>query len=299
MPIITVFTPTYNRCKLLTRAYHACQKQTCKDFIWLIVDDGSTDHTEETVHAWQDESNAFEIRYIKKANQGVHSAYNTAIMNTDTELLMAVDSDDYMPEDSVETAVNFWKQNGSDEYAGIVSIDRYQDGTVVGDMLPEQKSINLIDLLIGKYKINNGDRTDVVRTDLYRSVLPNKGVYDPIKQYEPHMLHLEISKNYDFLVLNHSLKTVEYQNSGLTNTLYQRYLDKAECFMEIRREYMTFHAPFMFKLKTSIHYVSSCFLAKKANRIFCHDFPVGYSILALIPGFFLSSYIKTKCVSSK
>jgi len=46
---ITVFTPSYNRAYILPQCYEALKRQTCKDFIWQIVDDGSTDNTRELV----------------------------------------------------------------------------------------------------------------------------------------------------------------------------------------------------------------------------------------------------------
>lgn len=61
---LTVFTPTYNRAHTLPRTYESLVKQDCKEFIWLIVDDGSTDQTEELVRKWQTEKTGFEIRYI-------------------------------------------------------------------------------------------------------------------------------------------------------------------------------------------------------------------------------------------
>ena len=49
MPTLTVFTPTYNRAYVLPQCYASMCRQTCKDFVWLVVDDGSTDGTRELV----------------------------------------------------------------------------------------------------------------------------------------------------------------------------------------------------------------------------------------------------------
>ena len=65
---VTVFTPTYNRAYIIENLYRSLQRQTCKDFEWLIVDDGSTDNTEEVIRNWQNEENEFTIRYYKKKN---------------------------------------------------------------------------------------------------------------------------------------------------------------------------------------------------------------------------------------
>lgn len=64
MKTLTVFTPAYNRVQTLHRTYQSLCNQKCKDFIWLIVDDGSTDDTAELIRKWQTCDNGFEIQYI-------------------------------------------------------------------------------------------------------------------------------------------------------------------------------------------------------------------------------------------
>ena len=59
----TVFTPTFNRKELLEKLYKSLQKQTFKDFEWLIVDDGSTDGTGEKVKEFLEESK-LDIKYF-------------------------------------------------------------------------------------------------------------------------------------------------------------------------------------------------------------------------------------------
>ena len=99
MKTLTIFTPAYNRAYCLDRCYKALKRQTNKDFDWLIIDDGSTDNTRELVQSWIDkQDNGFEIRYIYKENGGLHTAYNEAIANMDTELSMCIDSDDFPPD---------------------------------------------------------------------------------------------------------------------------------------------------------------------------------------------------------
>ncbi len=96
MKKLTIFTPTYNRAYKLVDAYASLIKQSCKDFVWLIIDDGSTDNTEEIVKKWRHESE-FEIVYKKKKNGGKHSAYNYALNYLKTEYVyLALDSDDVL-----------------------------------------------------------------------------------------------------------------------------------------------------------------------------------------------------------
>ena len=63
MPVWTVFTPAYNRAHTLGRTYESLLSQNCKDFVWLIIDDGSTDNIAGLVSDWQKRENGFEIRF--------------------------------------------------------------------------------------------------------------------------------------------------------------------------------------------------------------------------------------------
>lgn len=294
METLTIFTPTFNRQKFLQRGYNALKRQTSKDFIWMIIDDGSTDNTQETVQKWIDKEKNFKIEYFYKKNGGLYTAYNYAIEKSHTELMVCIDSDDYMPDDAVEKIISFWKINGSKKYAGIIGLDFDLNNHVIGDYLPNRKTVNLIDLLIGKYPIINGDRTNVVRTDIYKRYAPLKG-YDGEKNFNPHYIHLCISKDYDFLVLNENLRYVDYQENGMTNQIFKQYFDSPKSFLKTRQLYLSFKkAPLKFKIKNSIHYVSSCILSKEYRKIFKNPLGIAYVFISIIPGILLSIIIYFK-----
>ena len=293
-PILTVFTPAYNRADLLTRCYESMCKQTNKNFIWMIVDDGSTDNTREISESWVKNTKDFQVIYIYKENGGLHTAYNTAIANIDTELCVCIDSDDFMPNNAVGMILDFWKKNGSDKYAGIVGLDFDMDGNVIGDMLPDIKSVNLIGLFTGKYNIVNGDRTNVVRTELYKKYAPMK-VFKGEKNFNPHYMHLQISEEYDFLVLNENLRFVDYQETGMTNSMLKQYRSSPNSFAEIRKLYLSFKdTSLKFKIKHSIHLASSCILAKKTMSSIKDNPYKLLSVIALPFGFALSLIVRCK-----
>ena len=294
MKTLTIFTPTFNRIELLKRGYEALKKQTSKDFIWMIIDDGSIDNTKEVVKRWSLENPGFKIEYYYKENGGLYTAYNYAIEKAETELMVCIDSDDFMPENAVEIIIDFWKKNGNKSFAGIVGLDYYLNGNVIGDFLPNQKSVNLIDLLIGKYKIVNGDRTNVVRTELYKKYGPLQG-YKGEKNFNPHYLHLQISKDYDFLVLNKNLRYVDYQENGMTSYIFKQYYESPNSFLKTRELYLTYkNAPIKFKLKNSIHYVSSCILSKNIKKIIKNPAGLRYTLIGVIPGLLLTFIVSYK-----
>lgn len=293
MAKITVFTPTYNRADLLPRGYEALKRQTCKDFVWLIVDDGSTDHTRQVVEKWQEAETDFEIRYVYQENGGLHTGYNTAISMLDTEFAVCVDSDDYLTDNAIERVLEFWAVHGGDDLAGVVALDGDSSGAVIGDPLPEQKQINLIDLLLGKYSIRNGDRKLFIRSCLYKSVAPQM-TFPGEKNFNPHYMHLQISQNYDFLVLNEIVCVVEYQGSGMSNGMFRQYYSSPRSFAQTRRLYLSFpNAGFGFRLKQCIHYVSSSILA--GDKKFIQSSPAKLMTIAAIPfGIALFLYISIR-----
>jgi glycosyltransferase involved in cell wall biosynthesis len=91
--LFTVFTPSYNRARTLPRVYESLQRQTLRNFEWLVMDDGSTDDTRQLVTRWQAESN-FPIRYIFQENQGKPAAFNHGVQEARGKLFLTLDSDD-------------------------------------------------------------------------------------------------------------------------------------------------------------------------------------------------------------
>lgn len=290
---LTVFTPAYNRADLLLRCFEGMKRQTNKNFMWMIIDDGSTDHTKSLVEDWLKEPLDFEIVYYYKENGGLHTAYNEAIAHIQTELCVCIDSDDFMPDDAVEKILTFWQEQGSDEVAGIVGLDYDLQGNVIGDPLPQQRTVNLIDLLVGKYHIHNGDRTNVVRTELYKKYAPMRS-FPGEKNFNPHYMHLQISREYDFLVLNESLRYVDYQSGGMSASMFRQYRNSPKSFAETRKLYLSFPSTgWKFRFRHSIHYVSSCIFAK--NKHFLRESPAKLlTLCALLPGIMLNFYIRLK-----
>lgn len=292
MARITVFTPAFNRAHTLPRTYSSLCRQNCKDFLWLIVDDGSTDDTESLVDHWRSQETEFEIRYIKKENGGLHTAYNAAISVLDTELAMCIDSDDWLTDDAIEKILKKWDLEGDPQLAGIEALDCYQDGKIIGDLLPDQKTINLIDLYVGRYRIRNGDRKPIVRSELYQAVAPMPTLNGE-KNFNPHYMHLQISLKYDFLVMNEPVCVVEYQADGMSRNIFKQYRNSPNSFAQLRRLCMQFkNAPLSFKVRNAIHYVSSCLIAGAYIDLWKKTPDLKMTILAFPFGLMLSFCVR-------
>ena len=293
IPTLTVFTPSYNHGRFLIRVYKSLKRQTNKDFCWIIVDDGSTDGTQEIVKDFLREPE-FYINYFLKENGGLHTAYNTAIEKINTPLAACCDADDVLVEDAVDKIVNFWLKNGSEKYAGIYGLCYDTEGKSIGGPFSEGlHKVNTKDIEIGRIKMKRGDMMLVVRSELYKQVAPMLG-FEGEKYFNPHYMHHLICKKYDFLVLNECLMIKEYQVDGLSNNMLWQYYNSPRSFREIRRLYLGFkEASLKYKVKNAIHYSSSCILAHDIGGVL--KSPCPFLIMVLFPlGLLFSIYIRVK-----
>lgn len=153
MPLVTVFTATYNRAASLGMVYQSLVKQTFQNFEWIIVDDGSSDNTGALVAGWTEEAN-FPIRYFYQENSGKHIAMNKALDEAKGYFFANLDSDDYIVDRALETMVDTWNgipENRREEFAAVKARCFNPDtGMPVGSPIPNGKMETTI--LEAKYK---------------------------------------------------------------------------------------------------------------------------------------------------
>ncbi len=253
MKLLTVFTPAHNRAHTIGRTYESLCRQTSKNFCWLVVDDGSKDNTKELVDRWIAEAK-IEITYIYQQNQGMHGAHNTAYRNITTELNVCIDSDDYMPDDAVEIIENFWEENRSERYAGMIGLDVDLNGDLIGTDFPP----TLKETTLTGYNANggSGDKKLVYRTD----VIIKTHEY-PLFEGERYVglgcRYLEIDQTYKLLTINKPLAIVEYQVDGSSMSMYKQYWNNPKGFAYVRKHDMVYYKSWKQWIRASIHYVSS------------------------------------------
>ena len=286
MPTLTVFTPAFNRAYTLPRTYASLLGQTCKDFEWLVIDDGSSDGTGDLVKGWMDDGK-IAIRYIFQENQGMHGAHNTAYRNITTELNTCIDSDDYMPADAVEKIVSFWKENGSDRFAGIVGLDYAEKGGLIGTRFPEDlKETTLSGFYAGG---GRGDKKLVYRTDVIRRY-PEYPVFNGEKYFSLGYKYLLIDQDYKLLTLNEPLVIVDYQMDGSSFNMYRQYWNNPYGFMFLRKIHMKLKPSFHGRFKSCVHYVSHCLRAGRRDELFNNPCPA-LTAISIIPG--IALYFRT------
>ena len=290
MPLITIFTPAYNRAHTLGRTYQSLLAQDCKDFIWLIIDDGSTDQTAEFVKQWQAQENGFEIRYIYKENGGMHTAHNVAYTAIDTELNVCIDSDDMLAPHAVEKILKKWDAVRDSGYAGIIALDADFQGNIIGNGFPDNLKETT---LMGYYAAGGtGDKKLVYRTDIINQYPPYP-VFEGEKYVALAYKYRLIDQTYKLAVLNEVLCNVEYQADGSSGTMYKQYLRNPQGFAFWRKICMQYPQSKLRMLIDCIHYASSSIICE--NRHFIAESPKPLLTALVAPlGALLTIYIKQK-----
>lgn len=261
---LTVFTPTYNRIQTLTRTYQSLLMQQNKNFIWLIIDDGSTDNTKDIVQQWIKNDNGFEIRYFYKENGGMHTAHNAAYELIDTELNVCIDSDDCLADDAVSKIINKWNLVRNYGYAGIIALDADFNGKIIGSDFPAE----LTETTLSGYYASGGtgDKKLVYRTDIIKKYPPYP-VFANEKYVALAYKYRLIDQDYKLSVLNEVLCNVEYQNNGSSATMWKQYLQNPKGFAFWRKICMQYPTSKKRMFVDCIHYVSSSILSKNKNYL--------------------------------
>ena len=275
--ILTIFTPTYNRASTLERTYQSMLRQDCKDFIWLIVDDGSTDNTAVLAKTWMENDNGFEIRYIHKENGGMHTAHNTAYDNIDTEINTCVDSDDMLAVGAVKKIIDMWNCVRNEGYAGIIALDADFDNKVIGRGFSQ----GLKATTVSGYYSKGG------------SGYPPYPVFKGEKYVSLSYKYRLIDQDYEMAVLDEIVCNVEYQPNGSTGSMLKQYKNNPNGFAFWRKIRMETADSTKRLFIDCIHYVSSSIIGK--NKHYIKESPrKGMTVLAIPFGWGLSKYIKRK-----
>lgn len=174
MKKITIITPTYNRAKTLPKVFESLLHQSFKDFLWIILDDGSTDNTEEVVRHFQMMNPFFEIIYKKDKNRHKFLTVLEGIKMVKTPYFMVVDSDDTYPEDSLETLVSAVEEiKTPDDYIAVMGLSADENGGLVGDPYPNGGFDGSIFEMRYKFKVR-GDKFGIFITKTYHREISGK-----------------------------------------------------------------------------------------------------------------------------
>lgn len=261
--MITVFTPTYNRAYTLERLYQSLCRQSSKEFLWLIVDDGSTDNTEEMVRQWI-EKDEIPIEYCRQKNSGKPEAHNKGVALANTELFVCVDSDDYLADDAVSKILSFWRRIRSTNIIGILAFRGYGDGrSITKYSLSKETTGKLRELY--RNKIISGDTMLVYRTELLkRYCFPH---FENEKFVPEAYLYDQLDENGELFVLPQVLYIGEYLEDGYTRNMAKTIADNPHGYLAWVSQRLKKDRKKRDRIMDTIRYISVSLIISKKRMI--------------------------------
>ena len=209
--MVSVIIPTYNRAYTIKRAIESVLEQTFKEFELIIVDDGSSDNTEEIISKIEDSR----IRYIKQPNAGAAAARNTGVCNAKYDYVAFQDSDDYWYPDKLLKQVEALTQNNADVVFCKLRRINYGDGD---DVLPNiSEGFVTLDKLL---------RKPIISTQTLfgkREVFVNYPFDERLQALEDYAFSFSAAQQYTFYHVADVLVDLYLQENSLTADMRKYY----------------------------------------------------------------------------
>lgn len=286
--MISVFTATYNRGYTLKKLYDSLCNQSRKDFEWIIVDDGSTDDTDEIVAKWIYE-NRIKITFFKQKNGGKHRAFNKGVLLAKGELFFNVDSDDYLLPNSLEVIFEKYT-TASKKYdiAGVAGRRVYESGAIVGNQTFNELVSNSLEIR-NKFKVT-GDLVEVFELKKLKE-FPFPEIENEIFCPEA-LIWYRFATKYKLLFFNQGIYVTEYLADGLTAKITKIRMQSPITSMLFYSELEKYTIPWLQKIKANINFWRFSFNSKKSIYSNLKNVKLFNSIIGLPIGFLM--YVKDK-----
>lgn len=263
--MLTIFTPVYNREDTLERLFNSLLKQTCKEFQWVIINDGSTDNSEKLIKEFIQNS-PFEVIYKYVENGGKMRAINEGVALATGEYFFIVDSDDYISEDCVEKILSYGKELPSNLGGMIFRKINLLTNEITGKPFPkhilDSSPIEIV------YKLGiDGDKAEVFRTALLKEY-PFQ-VHTGEKFIPEAIIWIKIGEKYKMRYIDEGIYYFEYLETGYTNNFKRLLQNNPKGFADYYKFMLSHHIPLKNKLKFFIRYIQCIYynLINKGGKL--------------------------------
>lgn len=250
---VTVLTPTFNRGGVLRKLYESLEKQSCKDFEWLVIDDGSTDNTNDLITKLQEKSK-FPIRYIYKNNGGKHTALNIGVQTIDSELTFIVDSDDTVIDDAIESILKIHKKYGvRDNICGYAFLRAFPDGKVNGKEFDKDEQIGSYIQVRVNGNDTGADKAEVFKTQCLKEFpFPE---YPNEKFLGEDLVWVRMARKYEMVHINKAIYIGNYLEDGLTNNRRKHNIASPIGCVHRAEEFMEPDLKIKYRIKGGLQYI--------------------------------------------
>lgn len=257
MKYLTIFTPTYNRAYILPKLYESLCREPSNLFIWLIVDDGSTDNTQELVLRWQGEKK-IEIVYHKQSNGGKMRAHNAGVKLCTTSLFFCIDSDDQIENGAIRKIIDVYTMLQADDSLSGVIAKKYMVNGNDAQKLPVVVRSTLHNIYKSGFE---GETSLIFKTAILRK-FPFPEIEGELFVTEGYVYD-QIDQEYELLVLDDFLMRCEYLADGYTSNANSLFLKYPKGWALYFAQHYRFYAKnIRDKIKYMGYYISMCKLAK-------------------------------------
>lgn len=292
--LVTICTATYNRGYILQNLYKSLKKQSIKNFEWILIDDGSTDSTKELAASWETDSERdFRFIYIHQNNQGKMNSVNRGLDLAHGDLFFVIDSDDYMPDNTVERIIYWAKTIDKNKYAGICGLRCHINGNLIGTTF-SGKYIDISTKDRSLYKIT-GDKAEVWYTELFRKY--KYPVVSGEKFITEAVSYLAMCEEEQKVVrfVNEPFCYCEYRADGYTASSWKPFAENPQSTLLSMHIYLKYYrnSSYTNKLRLKNIYVSPMLKSGKSLTWIHRTSDISYTdLLAIIIGTHLKKIVK-------
>ena len=257
-PFLTVFTPSYNRAHTLGRVYESLVNQTCIDFEWVIVDDGSEDDTQAKIRMWESRA-PFPVRYFRQPHRGKHVAVNTGVRQAEGKFFLVFDSDDSCVPAAVGRFKVQWEgipHADRERYSTLSALSMDSMGKIVGSAYPRQL-MDIHDPCEQFMLRRGGERWGINRTEVMREY-----PYPEIdgEYYIPEaIVWNRMALRYSGRFFNEALRIYMTTQNGITSSVRRILSRNPRGTAMYYRELMTLSLPPVQRTKAVLSYLRYAF----------------------------------------
>lgn len=248
-PLVTILTASHNRAGQIGNLYFSLVKQDCSDFEWLIVNDGSTDKTEEMVQQWVND-NEINIRYFQEDNGGKHKALNLGFAKSRGKYIFIVDDDDWLEPFAISLIKKYdhkYLDRVGNDVAGFSFLRKYPAGEInVGFGRDNDYVASYNEVRITENR--PGDMAEVYLSSILKQY--SFPIFEGEKFLGEDVVWILLGKNFKLVFSNEAPYISDYQNDGLTRNRRKNNLASPKgCFYRAQTVLSIKKLPFILKCK--------------------------------------------------